>query len=235
MSPTEASWSRMSASRSSMALPTGPKTVLSRITMSTRNSVAMMGRVRLKSKILPGSPAKEGSATSAFAARPVSAALPGSSTLLLDGGRKKEGRGLSQHRRKCGARTRTRATSHSPHRLDRKTTRPIEQRRPLASRPAFAPTREARSRPTSHGGKFVPHLFPPRSSYRDATARINPAPEEGGLGGGHDGGGDGASLDDLAGANLGAREEAGVDGGADGRHLRRLHGGERREAGAVLV
>ena len=51
----------MSASRGcSRALPTGPKTVLSSMTIKSRNSDAMIGKVRLKSKILPGSPAKEG-------------------------------------------------------------------------------------------------------------------------------------------------------------------------------
>ena len=87
LSPTAASWSRMSASRSSSALPTGPKMVLSRITMRSRNSVAMMGRVRLKSKILPGSPAMEGIATSALVTAAMTAGFTdlGSSTLLLDG------------------------------------------------------------------------------------------------------------------------------------------------------
>jgi len=66
LSPTAASWDRMSASRSSSALPTGPKTVLSRITMRRRNSEAMMGSVRLKSNILPGSPASEGRTMTAF-------------------------------------------------------------------------------------------------------------------------------------------------------------------------
>ena len=85
LSPTAASWSRMSASRSSSAFPTGPKMVLSRITMSSRNSVAMMGRVRLKSKILPGSPAKEGATRSALVTAASTAGFTalGSSTLLL--------------------------------------------------------------------------------------------------------------------------------------------------------
>ena len=85
LSPTAASWSRMSASRSSSAFPTGTKMVLSRITMSSRNSVAMMGRVRLKSKILPGSPAKEGATRSALVTAASTAGFTalGSSTLLL--------------------------------------------------------------------------------------------------------------------------------------------------------
>jgi len=66
LSPTASSCERMSASRSSRALPTGPKTVLSSMTIKSRNSDAMIGKVRLKSKILPGSPAKEGSAIRAF-------------------------------------------------------------------------------------------------------------------------------------------------------------------------
>mmetsp|Transcript_10448 Transcript_10448/g.34559 ORF Transcript_10448/g.34559 Transcript_10448/m.34559 type:complete len:208 (+) Transcript_10448:290-913(+) len=83
LSPTAASWSRISWSRSSSAFPTGPKMVLSRITMSRRNSVAMMGRVRLKSKILPGSPAMEGATSSAFVTAAMSAGLTalGSATL----------------------------------------------------------------------------------------------------------------------------------------------------------
>lgn len=51
--------------------------------MSSRNSVTMMGRVRLKSKILPGS-AAAGSAIRRFATKAVAAGLTaaGNSTVL---------------------------------------------------------------------------------------------------------------------------------------------------------
>jgi hypothetical protein len=56
------------------------------MTINRRNSAAMIGRVRLKSNILPGSPANEGSAVRAFdntAANRGFAAFGSSAFLLL--------------------------------------------------------------------------------------------------------------------------------------------------------
>lgn len=215
LSPTAASWSRMSASRSSSALPTGPKMVLSRITMRSRNSVAMMGRVRLKSKILPGSPAMEGIATSALVTAAMTAGFTdlGSSTLLLDGkihetrdagkdGQPRRGRREERRVPRVVGASRARARRvRTIHGSDVPFT-------------ATSGTRERRARREPPYPLLRCARAERKSGQRRGVASISPdAPE---LGHGGDGGGAGAH--GLArGRDLGAREEAALDS-RDSRH-----------------
>mmetsp|Transcript_47654 Transcript_47654/g.152717 ORF Transcript_47654/g.152717 Transcript_47654/m.152717 type:complete len:219 (+) Transcript_47654:397-1053(+) len=78
------SWLRIIPSRSSRVLPTGVNQNLSRNTMRSTNWAAMMGAVRLKSKILPAS-AEAGMAMSTLASAMVAPlrAAAGTSILLM--------------------------------------------------------------------------------------------------------------------------------------------------------
>ena len=80
--------------------------------------MAMMGRVRLKSKILPGSPAMEGIATSALVTAAMTAGFTdlGSSTLLLDGKKRETrdaGKTVSQEARREARAARRRREARS--------------------------------------------------------------------------------------------------------------------------
>jgi len=78
--PTAASCDRMSSSRSSSAFPTGPNTVLSRIVISSKNSVAMIGSVRSKSNSFPASACAAGTAHAICAASVIAGSLTRSTT-----------------------------------------------------------------------------------------------------------------------------------------------------------
>ena len=70
----------MSSSRSSSAFPTGPNTVLSRIVISSKNSVAMIGSVRSKSNSFPASACAAGTAHAICAASVIAGSLTRSTT-----------------------------------------------------------------------------------------------------------------------------------------------------------
>lgn len=177
--------------------------------------MAMMGRVRLKSKILPGSPAMEGIATSALVTAAMTAGFTdlGSSTLLLDG-KKRETRDAGKTvshglggARGSACRSKEARGALEGGGLERYTARMNRSRllpgRANVVRAGSRPIRssDARARRRKSGQRRERHRFSPD------------APE---LGHGGDGGGAGAH--GLArGRDLGAREEAALDS-RDSRH-----------------